>query len=354
MHLRSLTDLEWEENIPNFRDLSYPQCLGYARCAATNNGADLEVVGLAKNFSLDAAAAVRVLRSRLFPFGIAYIHYGPVTVKNGDAFDFKLYCESVRVLKEHYATRDGLILRITPPLIWGADADAVRRGLIELGFAESRLERRRTILVPVSGDREQVFAALGSKWRSTLRKAQRTNVRIEERNDQEAFMAFDQMLVRLQERKNFRSPQNVEFFRKAMSKARSGEIYKLIVALEDNKIIAAHLGAYVGDVSVYLLGAANDRGRELNSSYLLHWEALMKCIEGGQSWYDLGGVDPINNAAGYIFKKAIKGIEIFEIGAYEFIPGRRQAALLKMAEWVRKMERKYLPLIVEVMGNLRR
>ena len=86
--------------------------------------------------------------------------------------------------------------------------------------------------------------------------------------------------------------------------------YRLFVARSRGEAIAVHLASYVGDTSVFLVGAGNEEARRTNASYLLHWRAVEETIRLGLRWYDLGGVDRVANPSGYRFKNGMRGIEV--------------------------------------------
>jgi lipid II:glycine glycyltransferase (peptidoglycan interpeptide bridge formation enzyme) len=161
---------------------------------------------------------------------------------------------------------------------------------------------------------------LKKKWRYTLRQAQKEGVAIELANSQDGFCAAATLLNELETKKGFVSPLGARFFWEVFKDARESEAYRLHVARAGEEIVAVHLGSYVGETSVYLIGAANEAARRLNASYLLHWRAVQETIARGMRWYDLGGIDPRSNPSGYQFKKGMNGIEIAEVGAFDCSP----------------------------------
>jgi hypothetical protein len=69
----------------------------------------------------------------------------------------------------------------------------------------------------------------------------------------------------------------------------------------------------MGDAGLYLLGATNEKARDLKASYFLQWRVMMWLKERGASAYDLGGIDPETNPGGYHFKSGFGGSDVTQL-----------------------------------------
>src|SRR6185437_15038383 len=107
------------------------------------------------------------------------------------------------------------------------------------------------------------------------------------------------------DRKRFSTRRDVTFFRRVQADEQVEQQLVVHLAWHDGELIAGHIGSFVGDTAVYLVGAATAKGRELRASYLLQWAVIEHAKSVGNSLYDLGGIDARANPSVYNFKKGI-------------------------------------------------
>ncbi len=104
---------------------------------------------------------------------------------------------------------------------------------------------------------------------------------------------------------------------------------KLYLAEYENKIIAANIVLYFGDLAVYLHGASSSEYRNLMAPYLLQWRQIMDAKNEGYKKYDFWGIkgsskfkvnSKFNSWSGITrFKKGFGGGEKNYIGAYDAV-----------------------------------
>jgi len=112
---------------------------------------------------------------------------------------------------------------------------------------------------------------------------------------------------------------------------------KLYLAEYENKIIAANIVLYFGDLAVYLHGASSGEYRNVMAPYLLQWRQILDAKKAGCKRYDFWGVSATkaafanaafrlrsvnkNNSWSGItrFKKGFGGEEKNYIGAYDAV-----------------------------------
>ena len=98
----------------------------------------------------------------------------------------------------------------------------------------------------------------------------------------------------------------------------------------------------MGNKGIYLLGASNDTGRKLKGSYLLQWKAIEWMKAQGCKWYDLGGIDPVENKGTYIFKSGLSGKagkDVSQVGQYDLAPNLHTKLMVRTADMLRRFTR---------------
>lgn len=112
---------------------------------------------------------------------------------------------------------------------------------------------------------------------------------------------------------------------------------KIFIVYKDNEPISGLVGTALGDTSIYLLGASNEAGMKLRSSYLLQWEMIKWSKQMGCCRYDLGGINPVKNPGVYHFKKGISHHEISGIGTYETYNSKISKTMVTIGEFIKRL-----------------
>jgi Acetyltransferase (GNAT) domain len=213
------------------------------------------------------------------------------------------------------------------------DADpALALGTPAASFAPFRPETGRkpyrTMVVDLSGGAEAVRRGLDPKWRRDLQRAEREGLSVTRSADPADFLKVQPLLADLAAAKGFGVAQDCVFFAKAAERAQAPERFFVHLVSRDGELLSGHIGAYSGNLAVYLLGATNAAGRPLRAAYLAQWAAIECALEHGLGWYDLGGIDPAENPDVFRFKRRMGGREVENAGTFTArAPGWRGAAL---------------------------
>jgi lipid II:glycine glycyltransferase (peptidoglycan interpeptide bridge formation enzyme) len=331
--IKLVSRTEWDKLSPLFRDLSYRQCGSYAEAAAHDVGAASEFNAFFRAEELVALANVRVKRVPFSPFGIAYSHYGPITALR-DEFSAELFGCCLDALKKTYVEDRRLTLRIVPPLGGGKWLKAQEECFETRDFQLLASHRpHETFVLELTRPLDDIRKGLDGKWRTDLSKAQRSNIDVTRSTAPADFDRFEPMFTSLVQEKGFATRQDVAFFRRVQEKALAADQLVVHLAWHSGELIAGHIGSFVGDTAVYLLGASTAKGRELRASYLLQWAVIEYAKRIGNLFYDLGGIDQQANPNVYLFKKRLNGQRLTEIGPYELAPSRLAGSLLHFLEY---------------------
>jgi hypothetical protein len=329
--IKRLTREQWDDLTPSFCDLSYRQCGSYAEAAARDVGATAEFVAIYRSTALIGMACLRIKMVPIFRLGIAYLDYGPITARGKDP-SIEMFCSCLGALRREYVEKRRLMLRVVPPLRgggWRAEAN----GLEISGFRRSeRHKPYETFILDLSTSLADIRKNFDGKWRGHLSKAQRSNIEVTRSLTLDDFDRLEPMFHSLIKSKGFSTRRDVAFFRRVQEGEQSAQKLAIHFAWHKGELIAGHIGSFVGDTAVYLVGAATTKGRELRASYLLQWAVIEHAKSVGNLFYDLGGIDAQANPSVYNFKKGVGGRQVTEAGTYELAPGPLTSRLLHFME----------------------
>ncbi len=301
---------DWNALAPSFEDHNYRQSWEYGVRAAARVGAVCEALALRDGANAAAAALVRVRRIPLLG-GIAYVSGGPLVRRDG-ARDVGRLVDAALALREEYAVRRGLVLRIAPPIgptSWNDDA---RDALVAAGFAPVESARvYRTLLLPLTPTLPEIRRRLHQKWRNCLNRAEREGLIVRSAHDAAALEEFRGLFDRFVERKRFAVDLGADFYATVQRGLPDEERFAVHLAERDGKVVAGHVSSALGDTAVYLLGATSPDALTCKAAYLLHWRAVEVARARGCSVYDLGGTDPDGNPGVHHFKEGMGGAEVF-------------------------------------------
>lgn len=329
--LKTLTRDEWDILAPAFRDLSYRQCSSYAVAAAENVGAQPEFIGIFDGQKLIGLASVRVKKLPISFPGLAYINYGPLTARDM-GFSPTLFGRCITAIYKEYVVRRRLVLRIVPPLRGGMQVEA-QACLEAHGFRPLTAgTRHETLILDLSGSLNDLRKRFDRKWRNHLSKAQRSNITVTRSNSLANFAQLESIFSKLMREKRFFTQQNVSFFRRVQEDAHRTQEIVVHLAWHGDELLAGHIGSFVGDTAVYLLGASNPKGRALRASYLLQWAVIEYAKRMSNAFYDLGGIDPQNNPGVFAFKSGLGGRRVAEVVPYEIAHGPLSRLVVHVVE----------------------
>ena len=86
---------------------------------------------------------------------------------------------------------------------------------------------------------------------------------------------------------------------------------------ERGNLLALRGALVLGDKGRDTFAAATPAGRKVYASHAAFWELIKQCVARGVKWYDMGGVDPINNRGVYDFKKGTGAQDLHFLGEWE-------------------------------------
>jgi lipid II:glycine glycyltransferase (peptidoglycan interpeptide bridge formation enzyme) len=214
---------------------------------------------------------------------IAYVPKGPL-VDLEDDVSVRALLDAIRPLARR---QRAICLKIEPDL---EDDPRLAERLRALGFRPSpqTVQPRRTILVDLYAEPDQLLKRMKSKTRYNIRLAGRKGVTVRV-GDGADLPAFYGLMETTAERDGF-GIHSQAYYETAHSLFVPSEQGRLLLAEYEGQLLAGLVAFAFGDTAIYMYGASSDEHRNRMPAYPLQWEAMLWAREQGCRTYDLWGV----------------------------------------------------------------
>jgi hypothetical protein len=277
----------WHEIIQRFDDAHIHQTwsFGAARWGQNN----LSHLVLKRYGEIIAAAQVALFRLPVIETGVAYIKFGPMWQLHGQEKNLETYRQIICALREEYAKRRGLLLRLKP---WEAEGnDAEMRSLREAcGLQWKRhLPHYRTFILDMSYTADELYKGLKPRWRYTLRCAQKQDLKVHHIQGKEAIDIFMNLYDEMHNRKRFLDLSEINILHDFYTDLPDQLKPQILIGQLRDSPVAGLIISLIGNTAFWLFGATSEKGLESGASYVLQWRAVNWLKEQGCRWYDLGG-----------------------------------------------------------------
>lgn len=322
---------EWAEALASFADASIYQCWAYG---AIKWGVDRsEHVVLKKAGGILSLAQVAIVKPPVPGVGMAYVTWGPIWKTRDPSPDESSYRSMLEVLKDEYAHRRKLLLRIKPYGYEEHDG-AMRSVLEQAGFLPTKgvqKEKKRTILVDLAPSQDDLRRRLSKKWRNSLTNSEKEGLRIKEEFSKEPLLTIQPIYKALMKKKDF-SGWDLDELARIQGMLEGPQRMRISTCEEGGRTIAASVCSAMGDTTVGLIGMTSDEGRTKRAYYLLQWDEILWAKKIGTTTYDLNGINPLTNPTVYHFKSGLNGAEVTFLNVYDYCQNKALAVLLNFAE----------------------
>ncbi len=243
-------------------------------------------------------------------------------------------------LSEFFVDKEYVFLRIDPAVKKEND-DAF------VGFcnAVSFVQVQRAWMLDISEkSEEELMLDMRKNTRYSLRKAIKSDVKVELSRDVDDFAKFLNMLEDLAQDKEFASvPREYLMTQFEML----GDFMKFFCAKREGKVVAGGWFAFYGNESSYLHGASSKDIGNTQAPYLIQWEAIKHARELGLKRHNFWGVvEDKNYRPGYPgfgysnFKKGFSGYLEEYVGAKDFVYNMVKYQLFRLNDLYRKVRYK--------------
>jgi hypothetical protein len=310
------TPNSWAEVITYFDDANVYQTWAYG--SVRWGSQNLSHLVLLRDGSPIAATQIRIIKSPVIPMGIAYVRWGPMWQLKTRVLDSDSVASMMIELSREYVERRGYCLRIIPHAFAATErASILEPALAQAGLAcESSYKRHRTIVVDLNRTPEEIRKKLDKKWRNQLNGAEKNGLTFEISDSLNAYDEFLRLYDGMVARKQFESSVDVRQFRQMQAALPPDQKMQIFSAKKDGVVVATLVCSLLGSSAIYLLGATDEKARELKAAYYLHWQSMLWMKSRGVIWYDLGGIDPLSNPGGYHFKQGFGGADVTQLALH--------------------------------------
>jgi lipid II:glycine glycyltransferase (peptidoglycan interpeptide bridge formation enzyme) len=327
-----LADDEWARVLDLFEDASIFQTTAFVTAKFPSQ--QLEHVVVERDGAVIAAAQVRLLRVPLVGEAVAYVLWGPMYRRYGAPPHLGDLEAVLTVLRQEYVEKRGMALRLQPET--ETDAPAAALAVFgQQGFAPADEARiRRTILIDIRPDIEELRKGLDGKWRNHLKGAEKNGMEIIEGTEDSYFDAFLHVYREMVARKRLGEAGDIRSFRAMQNLLPDRQKMIVILAMVGGEPCAGAICSAIGARGIYLFGGTADCGTRNKASYRVQWRAISWLKERRCTVYDLHGINPVANPGVYGFKAGLagrNGREVQWVGGFEAHGSRGTRLLLSRA-----------------------
>jgi lipid II:glycine glycyltransferase (peptidoglycan interpeptide bridge formation enzyme) len=257
---------------------------------------------------------------------IAYVPKGPLL----DADSRDALQNLLSAIQPLAKQRRAICLKIEPD---EEEDPALIEQLKSLGFRASPqpVQPRRTILVDLDAEPDELLKRMKQKTRYNVRLAGRKGVTVRA-GDESDLPAFYRLMEVTAERDGFGIHTQAYYEAVHHLFMPSGQGC-LLLAEHDGHLLAGLVALASGATACYMYGASSSEGRNLMPTYLLQWKAMLWARERGYHGYDLWGVpdedEPTLEAeftersdglwGVYRFKRGFGGHLVRSVGAWDLV-----------------------------------
>ncbi len=289
-------------------------------------------------------AQARIAKVPGIGLGIAYVRWGPVWRRRGADASADTLRQVLRALRNEYACRRGLVVRILP-VLFDIDASLYEPILAAEGFTALTGEvPSRTILMDLRAPLEELHRGIRPHFKRELKRAERMGLDVLEGAGGDLFDALIAAHREMVGRKQFVEGSDIRRFRSVQELLPDAVKMRIMIARSEAGVCSGLVCSAVGTTAVYLFGATSNLGLKSNGSYLLQWKLIDRLKSEGCAIYDLHGVNPERNPGTYGFKRDLSGDhgrEVAFLGSFEAHVGWLGHRSVQFAERLRRRLRAF-------------
>ena len=220
--------------------------------------------------------------------GIAHCKFGPMWQRDGQE-RLEIYRKILHAMREEYAVRRGLFLRIKP---WelAVSAAPYAECRTAAGFrSDPKSPGYETFVLDIGNPLDELRTGLKSKWRYNLKKAEKRDIEIKQSSDLSGADDFMSVYGEMRDIKTFVDTTSVTELKDLMKGLPDALCPTVFTAYLGGKPAASIVISHLGNVGYYLYGATAAEGRSSGASYVLFWTAIEWLQSRNCRFFDLVG-----------------------------------------------------------------
>ncbi len=209
-------------------------------------------------------------------------------------------------------------IRISPFL---ANNEFNKKLFLKLNYRQAPIHilAETTWILDLNQTEEEILNKMNKNHRNLIRRCLKESVVIEQNQNEQATIKFNQLHDTTAERHNFHRFSNKYITEEFTTFAKNKEAVVFNAYLSDGQLDSSAIIIYYGQMAVYRHGASLNLNNKIPTSYLIQWEAIKEAKKRGMKYYNFWGIAPENASSNHPFK----GITHFKKGF-----GGRQLDLL--------------------------
>ena len=270
MSVNSLESANWNELLQSYPEAHLLQTSSWAAFKQAFGWSAVHV-------KAEHCAAQILLRRLPLGLSIGYLPKGPLGTQWQE-----LWPQVDALCRQHHA----IFLQVEPDLFEPLPNEVRTLWLAGFTSEEHTIQPRRTIIVDLTQDEDQLLAAMKQKTRYNIRLAERHGVQVLTSADLEGFY---RMMQTTAQRDGF-ALHSADYYRRAFSIFEPQGRAVLLEAVLNQKPLAYLMAFLQHERAWYFYGASDDEMRNLMPTYLLQWEAMRWAKANGAKTYDLWGI----------------------------------------------------------------
>ena len=326
----------WDQYVRAHPHATYLQLGGWARVKAST-GWDSVVLGDPGREGARYGARVLTRRMPVVPWRFGYAPRGPLADEWNET-THRAWLEHLRAAARPGGVLAGTaVLRMDPEVEAGSEIEGALTGS---GWRRAHdMQPRRTRIVDLAVDEDELWSGLRKKWRQYVNKARSNGVVVRDVDpavETDAFETFHRVMRDVAKRTAL-PLRSAAAFRDVWAEfAPTGESRLLFAQDGSGDVQAVLLLVRCGTRVVEPYGGMTDAGADSRANYLLKWEAIRSSKEQGATSYDMWGL--IGTGIDH-FKAGFGGREVEYVGAWDIALQPVGAAAFRAGERGRQLYR---------------
>lgn len=240
--------------------------------------------------------AIAQFLTRIWPVvgGIARINRGPLLLDEHPVEEgLRISIEIIKRLMVAIRNKRCWVVQLAPEL---PDSDFVKKELKRMGLRLIDSIPWASGLIDLTEEESTLLMRVNGKWRNCMRKGEKLGVKVKKVTvNGNNLNSLLESYRGLQQDRKFQGLSET-MIRNLAAQTSETWSFDLFLAHESNRTVDQEpIGQLVsirhGDTVTYLIGNANDKGRQMQANSVLLWHSILNAKETGCSWFDIGGLN---------------------------------------------------------------